>query len=58
MEKELDHELEELESQNPQFQKEKELMDQISEIATKSGKSLIEVMSDLLKSNTIKQNNN
>ena len=36
------------------YQKEKELMNQISDISKASGKSFVEVMADLLKSSTVK----
>ena len=37
------------------YLQEKELMDQLTELGKKSGKSMIETMSDLLKSSTVKQ---
>ena len=53
--KELDQQWNELEVQDAKHQKEKEVLIELGKVAKESGKSLIEVMGDLLKTSTIKQ---
>ena len=51
--KELDQQWNELEVQDAKHQKEKEVLIELGKVAKESGKSLIEVMGDLLKSKTV-----